>query len=94
VLAVRPDLALIMYGLNDQAAVSPLVAYVEQLGDLVRRLHSEVNADALLLEPTPHIWILPGDANAATLEESQIFRTFTFAAAVRQAGRLMVCRTG
>jgi len=86
VVAVRPDLALIMYGLNDQGAASPLAAYVEQLGDLVRRLHSDVDADALLLEPTPHICILPGDANAAPLEESQIFRTITFAAAVRQTG--------
>lgn len=86
VAPVKADLALIMFGLNDQAASSPLEAYLEQTRWLVKRLR-EQGADVVLMEPTPHINIIPmpGDKEPPPAEAS-IFRTVGFAAALRELG--------
>lgn len=79
---IRPDLGLIMYGLNDEAIGVALPAFVDQLHYLVDRLH-EVGADAVLLEPTPHINITPlaGDKSQPP-PSAAIFRTIGFAGAI------------
>jgi lysophospholipase L1-like esterase len=60
-----PDIGLLMYGLNEQAAGVPLEAYLEQYEWVARRLN-EIGADAVFLQPTPHINIPPwGEDNAA-----------------------------
>ncbi len=81
------DLALILFGLNDQAAGSPLAAYLEQTRWLVERLRAQ-GADVVLLEPTPHINITPLPTDKAPPPpEASIFRTVVFAAALRELGR-------
>lgn len=84
--AANADLALIMFGLNDQAAGAPLAAYLEQTRWLVENLRREGSA-VVLLEPTPHINItpLPSDKNPPPPEAS-VFRTIGFAAALRGLG--------
>ncbi|MET0261433.1 MAG: SGNH/GDSL hydrolase family protein [Rariglobus sp.] len=86
-LPAKADLALIMFGLNDQAAGAPLEAYLEQTRWLVERLRAQ-GADVVLLEPTPHINItrLPTDKYPPPPDAS-IFRTVGFAAALRELGR-------
>ncbi len=85
-LPAKADLALILFGLNDQAAGSPLEAYLEQTSWLVERLRAQ-GTDVVLLEPTPHINItpLPGDKGPPPAAAS-IFRTVGFAAALRALG--------
>lgn len=83
----RPcDLALIMFGLNDQGALTPVESYIEQTEWLINHLRAR-GADVILLEPTPHINILaqPGDKNPPPPEAS-IFRTLGFAGALRLLG--------
>lgn len=82
----KADLALIMFGLNDQAAGAPLAAYLEQTRWLVEKLRAR-GSDVVLLEPTPHINItpLPGDTMPPPPEAS-VFRTTGFAAALRGLG--------
>ncbi len=83
----KPDLGLIMYGLNDQAAGSSLPAFVEQTRYLVDRLR-EIGSDAILLEPTPHIQMSASpDANSAPPAAASIFRTITFAGVARDLAR-------
>lgn len=74
-----PDLGLLMYGLNDQAAGTSLDAYLEQSAWLVERLH-KLGADAVLLRPTPHI-DFPFDA-ASTVPRAYPLRTLGFGAAL------------
>lgn len=83
---VHPDLALIMYGLNDQAANVPLPAYIEQYAWLVRQLRETFDADVLFLEPTPHINILSADKQGEFPPASSIFRVAGYAAALRDLG--------
>lgn len=83
----RPcDLALIMFGLNDQGAFAPLDTYADQIAWLIARLRAR-GADVILLEPTPHINITPrpGDKQPPPPAAS-IFRTITFAGALRALG--------
>lgn len=78
--AQRPDLACIMYGLNDQAAWAPLDGYRAQVGWLVDELRARCGADVVLLQPTPDLApVQPGgDAPPA-----QALRALPFAAALR-----------
>jgi len=84
---LRPDLALIMYGLNDQGANVPLAAYLEQYAWLARHLREESGAEVVFLEPTPHINIATPDAAGKLPPEASIFRTIVYAAALRDLGR-------
>lgn len=77
------DLALILFGLNDQGAGSPVEAYLEQIRWLVDRLHAQ-GADVVLMEPTPHIDITPAPgAPGPPAPEAAIFRAVGFAGALR-----------
>ncbi len=79
--AVKPDLGLLMYGLNDQGANTERAAYLEQTRWLVNRLHQS-GADAVLLQPTPDI-DFPRDA-ASTVPPAYALRTLGFGAALRE----------
>lgn len=71
------DLALLMYGLNDQAASAGLDVFLDQ----VRWVHDHVRrhgADLVLLQPTPHI-----DAKAMETEPAYPLRTIGYAEALR-----------
>ncbi len=84
---VKGDLALIMFGLNDQGAGAPVEAYLEQVRWLVDELHAQ-GADVVLLEPTPHINItrLPG-VSGESPADAAIFRTIDFGGALHVLGR-------
>ncbi|MBC2603782.1 SGNH/GDSL hydrolase family protein [Puniceicoccus vermicola] len=80
---VDPNLAVIMYGLNDQGARVPLPAYLEQTEWLVDHLREEFDADVILLDPTPDTGIVLPDRSGQMIEPSKIFRTQTYSAARR-----------
>ncbi|MEI8196772.1 MAG: SGNH/GDSL hydrolase family protein, partial [Phycisphaerae bacterium] len=73
----HPDLGLLMYGLNDQAAGAPLAAYLEQY-EWVARQFQTLHADLLFLTPTPDISRRPEVATHGL----EIFRTIGYAAAL------------
>jgi lysophospholipase L1-like esterase len=78
--AVRPDLACIMYGLNDQGAWASRDGYVEQYRWLVERLRATCGADVVLLQPTPDLAPLqPGSRD----QPGAALRTIGFAEALR-----------
>lgn len=52
----KPDLGLIMYGLNDQITNVPLDAFLEQYRWLAQRL-KDLKSDTAFLQPTPDIGI-------------------------------------
>lgn len=83
---LKPDLALIMYGLNDQGANVPLIAYLEQCAWLAERLRQDREAEVAFLEPTPHISILTPNKDGQLPDEAAIFRTIVYAAALRELG--------
>ncbi len=84
---IQPDLVLIMYGLNDQGSNSPLIAYLEQYAWLTRQLKERYDADVVFLEPTPHIHTLTPGKGESLPPASSIFRTITFASALRDLGQ-------
>lgn len=79
VKGITPNLVLIMYGLNDQAAFSPLNAYLEQYEWLLNNVRERFNADSIFLQPTPHIDII----NNEKQPEKKI-RVIGFAAALKK----------
>lgn len=84
---IQPDLGLIMFGLNDQAANVPLAAYLEQTKWLIDRLSSQCNADTILLEPTPHIDILSPAKDGTLPPAASIFRVIGYARALADLAR-------
>ncbi|MBN1557677.1 MAG: hypothetical protein JW951_05985 [Lentisphaerae bacterium] len=52
-----PDLGLLMYGLNDQAAGYVLADYVAQYGWVAGHLASACNADTVFMQPTPVFYL-------------------------------------
>jgi lysophospholipase L1-like esterase len=78
--AKRPDLACIMYGLNDQGAWAARDGYIEQHRWLVERLRATCGADVVLLQPTPDLAPLqPGSSDPP----GAALRTIGFAEALR-----------
>jgi lysophospholipase L1-like esterase len=77
----RPDLGLLMYGLNDQACFVPLDGYLEQYAFIAERMAGDLGADTVFMQPTPHIGVPVGpvekgmDANPPHFA----FRTIGFA---------------
>lgn len=51
----RPDLGVLMYGLNDEICLAPRDGFVEQAEWTIREMRERFGADMLLLEATPHI---------------------------------------
>ncbi|HSI83433.1 MAG TPA: SGNH/GDSL hydrolase family protein [Candidatus Methylacidiphilales bacterium] len=81
-----PQLALIMYGLNDQAGGVSMDAYLEHYEVLAQRLRQELKADVMFLQPTPHIDVFPkakSKVPEAKVEQPNppcyAFRTIAFA---------------
>ncbi|HUW31957.1 MAG TPA: GDSL-type esterase/lipase family protein [Planctomycetota bacterium] len=81
----KPDLGLLMYGLNDQAAGVPLDAYLEQYRWIAEHLASDCGADCVFMQPTPHIAIPQTDADRKPDSPPAwyAFRTIGFAEALR-----------
>jgi len=50
----RPDLGLLMYGLNDQACFVSLETYLEHYEYVARRLRDDLGADCVFMQPTPN----------------------------------------
>ena len=86
----KPDLGLIMYGLNDQATNVPLEAYLEQYAWLTGRL-KELRADCVWLQPTPDIGIPVSDEQRKPDSNlpSYIARTLGFGEALREPARAL-----
>ena len=85
----RPDLGLLMYGLNDQAAGCPWRGYIEQTRLVADLLAADCNADCIFMQPTPHIAIpvLPEDRTEDSAPPWFAFRTIGFAESLRPLGR-------
>jgi lysophospholipase L1-like esterase len=77
----HPQLGLLMYGQNDQACGASMEGYVAQYRSIVERLTKECGADAVLLQPTPHIEI-PVYEPATNVAFA--FRTIAFAEDLRR----------
>lgn len=80
----RPDLGLILYGLNDQSAGVTHAAYVEQYAWLARHLADDSLADTVLLQPTPCIDVATHeDQEEADFPAAAALRVLGYAAALR-----------
>jgi len=87
-VANRPDLGLIMYGLNDQGAGSTLEVYLAQYRWLAEHLASECGADTVFMQPTPVFYLsVFGIENRDPPDVPwSILRTLRFAHALRGLG--------
>ncbi|HUS57556.1 MAG TPA: GDSL-type esterase/lipase family protein [Planctomycetota bacterium] len=90
----KPDLGLLMYGLNDQAGGVPLDGYLEQYQFIAERMAADCGGDTVFMMPTPHISI-PLDDEARNRPGAEpvwfAFRTIGFAESLRPlAARLRV----
>lgn len=83
---IRPNLGLLMYGLNDQICFVPLPAYLEQYEWVVKTLAQRFHADTILLQPTPHIDIFSTDKSGSVEPPEFSFRTIGYAEGVNQLG--------
>ncbi len=72
---LKPNIGLLMYGLNDQGAGGAMDVYLQQTQWICEQLQSAFKTDMILLEPTPHI-----DT------EQTAFRTIAYAQALRNLG--------
>jgi lysophospholipase L1-like esterase len=81
VAPLKPDVGLLMYGLNDQAASTGLDVFLEQTRWIYQRL-AEMGCDLVLLQPTPHI-----DAKAMATEPGYPIRTIGYGEALRSLAR-------
>lgn len=79
-----PDLALVMYGLNDQGSGVYLETYLDEYAWLARRLQDECGADVVFLQPTPHIDVFSRVENGRAVQNdpSYSFRAIGFASAL------------
>jgi lysophospholipase L1-like esterase len=84
--AIKPDLGLLMYGLNDQAGNVPLPAYLEQYAWVADQLAVRFQADTVFLQPTPHIAVFGADKSGNVEPPQTAFRTAGFAEAVARLG--------
>jgi len=78
----KPDLGLLMYGLNDQAGNVPLPAYLEQYAWVAEQIASRFHADTIFLQPTPHIAVFGADKSGNVEPPQTAFRTAGFAEAL------------
>ncbi|MBN1828098.1 MAG: hypothetical protein JW884_02990, partial [Deltaproteobacteria bacterium] len=71
----RPDLGLVMYGLNDQACGVPLPTYLDQYAWLARQLRLQCGSDCIFMQPTPVFYIsVFGIVNLDAYDPWSIFR--------------------
>lgn len=83
---IKPDLGLLMYGLNDQGGGVPLRAYLEQYAWVADRLAARFEADSVFLQPTPHIAVFDAGPGGNVEPPQLAFRTVGFAEAVATLG--------
>ncbi len=83
-VALKPDFGMIMYGLNDQICGCSLDGFLEQYEWLAKHLADECGADAIFLQPTPHIDIpvKKDDPRPDPNPPEYAFRTVGFAESV------------
>jgi len=53
VLAVKPDIGLLMYGMNDLRGGCPIDGYVDQYRWIAQHLAADCHADTIFMTPTP-----------------------------------------
>ncbi|HCE46501.1 MAG TPA: hypothetical protein DET40_23395 [Lentisphaeria bacterium] len=84
-VALKPDFAMIMYGLNDQICGCSLDGFLEQYEWLAKHLADECGSDTVFLQPTPHIDIpvKKDDARPDPNPPEYAFRTVGFAESVK-----------
>ena len=86
---IKPDLGLLMYGLNDQITFYPLDAYLEQYQWVAQKLKKQFGADTVFLQPTPDI-SGPVDIDPAAPDAELpafAFRTIGFGESLRPLAR-------
>lgn len=79
----KPDVGLLMYGLNDQGAGTSLAGYLEQYRWIAERLVKDCGADPVFLTPTP-------DISRESVDKPftpYVFRTIAFVSSVETLGR-------
>lgn len=87
--ATKPNLVLLMYGLNDQGAGCPMDGFLEQYEWLAVHAKADLGADIVFMQPTPHIDIptvarnQSGGKTDASNPPEFAFRTIGFAEALR-----------
>jgi hypothetical protein len=84
-LAAKPDLGLIMYGLNDQAGGCSLDGFIDQYRWITETLEKHCNADCVFLTPTPDLSLDKDD----TVYGAYTLRTFAFGEALKVLGEDM-----
>ncbi len=84
-LAAKPDLGLIMYGLNDQAAGCSLDGYIDQYRWIMETLEKRCKADCVFLTPTPDLSLDKDDS----VYGAYTVRTFAFGDALKVLGEKM-----
>ncbi|MGI5869730.1 MAG: SGNH/GDSL hydrolase family protein [Kiritimatiellia bacterium] len=86
VQGVKPDLGLLMYGLNDQICFVPLRAFLEQYAWVSDQLRERFDADTIYLQPTPHIATLRSGPTGGVEPPEFAFRTIGYAHAIAELG--------
>ncbi|OGV36903.1 MAG: hypothetical protein A2X48_16050 [Lentisphaerae bacterium GWF2_49_21] len=83
-VTLKPDFAMIMYGLNDQICGCSLDGFLEQYEWLAKHLADECGSDTIFLQPTPHIDIpvKKDDSRPDPNPPEYAFRTVGFAKSV------------
>jgi len=87
----HPDLGLLMYGLNDQAAGCSWRGYIEQYRFIADHLAADCNADCIFMQPTPHfeIPVRPEDRSEDSNPPYFAFRTIGFAESLHPLGSVL-----
>lgn len=83
---IKPDLGVLMYGLNDQGGGVPLRAYLDQYAWVADRLAARFEGDSVFLQPTPHIAVFDAGPGGNVAAPQFAFRTVGFAEAVATLG--------
>lgn len=81
VAAHRPDLLLVMYGLNDQICHVPAATYVDNYLWLAKQAQADFGCDVLFLAPTPHL-----EPDEVAKDPGFAWRTASFGALLRGHG--------
>jgi lysophospholipase L1-like esterase len=81
----KPDVGLLMYGLNDQVCFCSLDGFLAQYRFIAERLSRDCGADCVFMQPTPHIEIpiVDADRKPDSNPPEFAFRTIGFAEALR-----------
>ncbi len=84
-LGIKPDLGLIMYGLNDQAGGCSLDGFIDQNRWIAETLKNRCGTDMIFLTPTPDLSL----DKDTTVYGAYTLRTFAFGDALKVLGNDM-----